>query len=131
MNTRLFAWLTVGVLFFLVLIPVFAHHGAASLFHMDKVTTVKATITDFLWSNPHCEISFDAMDEGKVRHWTLEANPPNILSVHGWTRKSLKPGDVVTISFHPGQHEGAWGKLVKVVMPDGKELDQNSPQLNP
>jgi hypothetical protein len=126
MNTKVCGRWALGILFFLVRMPVFAHHGAGSLFQMDKVTTVKATITQFVWANPHCEVSFDGVDGGKARHWTIEANPPNVLLVHGWTRKSLKPGDVVTISFHPGQNGGAWGKLVKVVLPDGKELDQGT-----
>jgi len=125
MNTKLFGSFALGVFFVLVSIPLFAHHGGASLYDMDKVATVKATVTEFVWSNPHCEISFDGVDQGKPRHWTIEAHPPNIMLTHGWTRKSLKPGDVVTITFHPGQNGGAWGKMVKVVWPDGKELVQD------
>lgn len=124
MNTKLFGGLVVSLLF-LISIPVFAHHGGSSLYDMSKVTTVKATVTEFVWSNPHSEISFDGLEEGKARHWTIEAHPPNIMLTHGWTRKSLKPGDVVTITFHPGQNGGAWGKMVKVVWPDGKELVQD------
>lgn len=125
MHSKLFGGLTLGSILFLASISVFAHHGGASLYDMNKVTTVKATVTEFVWSNPHCEISFDGVDEGKARHWTIEAHPPNIMLTHGWTRKSLKPGDVVTITFHPGQNGGAWGKMVKVVWPDGKELVQD------
>ena len=107
-------------------IPVFAHHGGSSLYDMGKSTTVKATVTDFVWANPHCEISFDGVDEaGKPRHWTIEAHPPNIMVTHGWTRKSLKAGDAVSITFHPGQNGGAWGKMIKVNWPDGKELVQD------
>jgi Family of unknown function (DUF6152) len=124
MNSKLIGSLALGLLF-LVSIPVFAHHGGSSLYDMSKMTTVKATVTEFVWSNPHCEISFDGVEEGKARHWTIEAHPPNIMLTHGWTRKSLKPGDVVTITFHPGQNGGAWGKMIKVVWPDGKELVQD------
>jgi hypothetical protein len=107
-------------------IPVFAHHGGSSLYDMGKSTTVKATITDFVWANPHCEISFDGADEtGKPRHWTIEAHPPNIMVTHGWTRKSLKAGDAVSITFHPGLNGGAWGKMIKVNWSDGKELVQD------
>jgi hypothetical protein len=124
MNAKLFGSLALALVF-LVSIPLLAHHGGASLYDMDKVTTVKATVTEFVWSNPHCEISFDGVDQGKARHWTIEAHPPNIMLTHGWTRKSLKAGDAVTITFHPGQNGGAWGKMVKVVWPDGKELVQD------
>ena len=127
MNTKLLGSLALTVSFLLLVsIPVFAHHGGSSLYETDKVSTVKSTITDFVWSNPHCEISFDGVDEaGKARHWTIEAHPPNIMLTHGWTRKSLKAGDVVSITFHPGMNGGAWGKMVKVVWPDGKELVQD------
>jgi hypothetical protein len=127
MNTKLLGSLALTVSFLLLVsIPVFAHHGGSSLYDMDKASTVKSTITDFVWANPHCEISFDGVDEaGKARHWTIEAHPPNIMLTHGWTRKSLKAGDVVSITFHPGTNGGAWGKMVKVVWPDGKELVQD------
>jgi hypothetical protein len=111
MNMKLLAILALWVGFLLVSIPAFAHHGGASLYDMEKATTVKATITDFIWANPHCEISFDGIDErGNARHWTIEAHPPNIMLTHGWTKKSLKPGDVLTITFHPGKNGGGLGQ---------------------
>jgi uncharacterized protein DUF6152 len=127
MSKKLLAALALcASLLLLFSIPVFAHHGGSSLYDMGKSTTVKATITDFVWANPHCEISFDGIDEtGKPRHWTIEAHPPNIMVTHGWTRRSLKPGDAVSITFHPGQNGGAWGKMIKVNWPDGKELVQD------
>jgi len=126
MNKKWLCTFALGLGFLLLSIPVFAHHGGTSLYDLDKVTTVKATITEFVWANPHCEISFDGVDEkGRSRHWTIEAHPPNIMLTHGWTRKSLKPGDVVMITFHPGRNDGAWGKMVKVVLADGQELVQD------
>jgi uncharacterized protein DUF6152 len=126
MNMKLLANLALWAGFLLVSIPAFAHHGGASLYDMDKATTVKATITDFFWANPHCEISFDTVDEsGKTQHYTIEAHPPNIMLTHGWTKKTLKPGDVLTITFHPGKNGGAWGKMIKVMFPDGRELVQD------
>lgn len=125
-NTRLLAAWALSMGFLLMAIPALAHHGGSSLYDMGKSTTVKATVSEFVWANPHCEISFDGMDEsGKARHWTIEAHPPNIMVTHGWTRRSLKPGDVVSITFHPGQNGGAWGKMIKVTWPDGKELVQD------
>lgn len=126
MNRKLFSILAMSVGLSLASIPALAHHGGTSLYDLEKTTTAKATITEFVWANPHCEISFDAADEsGKVRHWTIEAHPPNILVTHGWTRKALNPGDTVTITFHPGKGGVLTGRLIKVVTADGRELDQD------
>jgi hypothetical protein len=98
-----------------------AHHGAASLYDMKKETTLKATITEFVWTNPHVEIGIEAVGAPADR-WLLElGSPPNVVN-RGWTSKSLKPGDVVTVTFHPGLRGAKIGVLVKVVLADGKEL---------
>jgi uncharacterized protein DUF6152 len=129
MNTKLLGTLTLSVGLLLFSIPALAHHGGSSLYDLGKVTTVKATVTQFVWSNPHCELSFDAADDsGKVKHWVLEAHPPNILVTHSWTRKALNPGDMVTISFHPGLNGVTIGQLIKVVFADGRELWQDVPK---
>jgi hypothetical protein len=126
LNMKLSLILALSVGLFLVSGPALAHHGGTSLYDLVKVTTVKATITQFIWANPHCEISFDATDDsGKVKHWTIEAHPPNIMVTHGWTRKALNPGEPVTITFHPGRNGVATGRLIKVLMADGRELDQD------
>ncbi|MSO83114.1 MAG: hypothetical protein EXQ53_07435 [Acidobacteria bacterium] len=99
----------------------FAHHGAASLYDVSKETTVKATITEFVWTNPHVEVGIASVDD-KRAHWLLElGSPPNIAN-RGWTSKSLKPGDVVMVTFNPGLRGARIGRLLKVVLPDGKEL---------
>jgi hypothetical protein len=98
-----------------------AHHGAASLYDVKKETTIKATITEFIWTNPHVEVGIASVDD-KSQRWLLElGSPPNITN-RGWTAKSLKPGDVVTITFNPGLRGMRIGRLLRVVLPDGKEL---------
>jgi hypothetical protein len=129
MKAKVLGSLTLSIGFLLVSISALAHHGGSSLYDLGKVTTVKATVTQFVWSNPHCEINFDAADDsGKIRHWTIEAHPPNILATHSWTRKAMNPGDVVNITFHPGLNGVAIGVLIKVVLPDGRELWQDVPK---
>jgi hypothetical protein len=98
-----------------------AHHGAASLYDVGKETTVKVTITEFIWTNPHVEIGIASVDDKSAR-WLLELGSPPNISNRGWTSKSLKPGDVVTVTFNPGLRGTRIGKLLKVVLPDGKEL---------
>ena len=109
----------VGVL--LLSTSAFAHHGAASLYEVNKEVTVKASITEFVWTNPHVEVGIASVDDKSAR-WLLElGSPPNIAN-RGWTSKSLKAGDVVMITFNPGLRGMRIGRLVKVVLPDGKEL---------
>jgi hypothetical protein len=113
--------LALGVL--LTAVPLFAHHGGASLYDMSKALTVQATVTEFVWTNPHVEIGFDTKDDkGKVSHWILEASSPPVLVSRGWNRKSLEPGDVIKVTFNPSQKGGSVGRLVKLIKADGKQL---------
>jgi hypothetical protein len=106
----------------LISMPALAHHGGATLYDLKKEVTLKATITEFQWTNPHVEIGFDGVDaKGKVSHWLLEDNSTPVLVTRGWTRRTLKYGDVVTITFNPGLKSNI-GKVVKIVWPDGKEM---------
>jgi hypothetical protein len=98
-----------------------AHHGAASLYDVSKETTVKATITEFVWTNPHVEVGIASVDDKSAR-WLLEIGSPPNISNRGWTSRSLKPGDVVTVTFNPGLRGTRIGRLLKVVLRDGKEL---------
>jgi hypothetical protein len=114
-------WLTLGVI--LAAVPLFAHHGGSSLYDMSKELTVEATVTEFLWTNPHVEISLDAKDDkGKVKHWLLEAGSPPVMVNKGWNRKSLEPGDAIKITFNPSQKGTNVGRLIKLIKADGKEL---------
>lgn len=113
--------LVLGVL--LMAIPLFAHHGGTSLYDMSKEVSVEATVTEFVWTNPHVEIGLDAKDEkGKVKHWILEANSPPVMVNRGWNRKTLQPGEVIKVNFYPSRSGGSVGRLVKLVKADGKEL---------
>jgi hypothetical protein len=101
-----------------------AHHGTAG-YDMNAMTNFpKATITEIEWSNPHCQIHFDATnDKGEVQHWNVEAPPPSMLAPRQWTRKSLQAGDVVTIYLHAAKNGSPFGIIQKVVFPDGKVLN--------
>ena len=78
--------------------PAFAHHGAAA-YDMSKPVVLKnAVVTKYSWINPHALILFDYKDDkGNVQHWTTEIGSPAAVSLVGWNRASLKPGDVITI----------------------------------
>jgi hypothetical protein len=94
------AWF-LGFVLLLVTVPVFAHHGAASVYDPNKKVTLKGTVTKVLWANPHIEISFDAPDpkDGKMVSWTLgDGQAPNGLYRKGWKKDDLKPGDEITVT---------------------------------
>jgi hypothetical protein len=102
--------------------PLVAHHGAAG-YDNSKLTVLKATITSFTWTNPHCEIEFDTTDDkGAVQHWIIEAPPPTMLVERRWTRKSLKPGDAVTISLNAAKNGAHSGIMRKAVLANGEDL---------
>ena len=76
----------------LVSIPVFAHHGTAA-FQNEKRVTLKGTVTEWLWSNPHCLLQFDVTgDDGKVVHWVGETQNPVSMTDRGWSKAAIKAG---------------------------------------
>jgi hypothetical protein len=117
-----------GVL--LAAVPIFAHHGGTSLYDISKQVTVSATVTDFVWTNPHVEIEMDAKDDsGKAAtHWVLEASSPPVLVSHGWNRKSLQAGDVIKVTFYPAKSGAKVGRLLTLIKADGEELGRVAAQ---
>jgi hypothetical protein len=103
--------------------PMLAHHGYAA-YDMISTRTVKATITNYALANPHTQISFDAKDaSGNVEHWAVETGlPVRGMRAAGFTSDSLKPGDEVTINFHPAKEAIHAGVLINVAWPDGHIL---------
>jgi Family of unknown function (DUF6152) len=99
-----------------------AHHGTAN-YDMTKVVTVKGTVADFQFINPHVEIFIDVKDDkGNVQKWQAETNSPNLLHRAGWTKDSVKRGDVITVSGNRAKDGSNVMRLDKVVLSDGKEL---------
>src|SRR5580704_4059312 len=111
-----------------VCIPVLAHHGSAS-YKTDKVVVMKhATVTKFLWANPHTMLLFDVKDDnGNISHWAGEAGSPSAIRLLGWNKKSLQPGDVITVHLYPSKFESNVGRVDKIVLADGTTL-KDSPR---
>jgi hypothetical protein len=105
-----------------VSVPVIAHHGTAS-FDTSKVVTLKGTVTDWIWANPHCFLKFDAKDDtGAVRNWAVEVSNPTDMTKRGWSRLSFKVGDQVTVSLQAVKNGAPIGRLTKVLLADGSQL---------
>ena len=106
----------------LVSVPLAAHHGAAAL-DTGKEVTMKGTVTEWIWSNPHCFLQFDAKDDtGTVRNWAVETQNPTAMTQRGWSRTSFKAGDEVTVTFEPVKNSQPIGRLLTVILPNGQKL---------
>ena len=131
MKKRVFAVLLATAAVLLTLAPLVAHHGAAS-FDTEKEITLKGTVTEWIWANPHCFLKFDAMDDtGTVRNWAVETANPTDMSVRGWRRTSFKTGDQVTVTLQPVKNGAPVGRLRKVVLANGETLGTTLPGAAP
>ena len=97
-----------------VALPVAAHHSFA-MFDFSKTMTVKGTVTEFRWTNPHVAllVKLDPQPGASPDVWSMELTSPGNLTRGGWTRHSFKPGDRIELVFNPlrdGRHGGAFDK---------------------
>jgi hypothetical protein len=82
----------------MLLTPVMAHHSFSAEYDSKKPVTLKGTVTKVDWMNPHVYFYLDVEDDaGNVANWALEMGPPNGLQRSGWTRSTMKVGDVVVV----------------------------------
>jgi hypothetical protein len=108
--------------------PVLAHHGTGVSYDNSKAFTVKATVTEFRYANPHPQLFFDVKDEkGNVVHWTGEIAPnPSQLQQDGWGRKrseaALAPGTEVSITLAPSRLGTPVALVQKIVNSKGEAI---------
>ncbi len=111
---------TLCALAFLML-PLAAHHSWPVSY--DRLVTVKGTVVDFVWANPHPMMTVEVQTkDGKTEKWQIGGPAINRMEANGWTKSSVKTGDVVTgigYQFSDGQKIV---RLERVIMPDGKEM---------
>jgi DNA/RNA endonuclease YhcR with UshA esterase domain len=101
----------------------FAHHGTAN-FDTTKSVTVKGSVTNFQFINPHVTIAMDVKDDkGNVQNWQGALTSPNHLMRSGWSKDTLKTGDVITISGFPAKTGAPEIWIQKVVLASGEALD--------
>jgi hypothetical protein len=102
--------------------PLFAHHGTAA-FDTSKEVTVKGNITDFVFSNPHVQVYFEVKnDKGEMEKWQGELTAPNKLIRAGWNKRTLKPGDPVTVSGFQVRSGEKTMWIRKMIGPDGQPM---------
>jgi len=102
--------------------PVLAHHGSAN-FQMDQVSTIKGTVVDYELINPHVQIFLKVEQEGgKAVDWNVEGVSLNMMVRAGFKRDSLKAGDSVSVTGHPGKNGKPVLLLMKIMLADGRVL---------
>ena len=104
--------------------PAAAHHGAAA-FENDpaKRLVLKGVVTQWIWSNPHTFLQFDVTrEDGQIVHWVVEASNPPDMQNRGWTNRSFKAGDEVTVTVRPVKSGAPVGSIIQVQFADGHVL---------
>jgi hypothetical protein len=110
--------------FLAICIPMFAHHGTAGVYDYGHRITTKATVTQYVWANPHVQIYFTLKnDKGEEETWGAETVSPGNALANGWTKKSFTPGDQLLVSFVPAKNDRHFATCTQFVfVADGKRL---------
>jgi hypothetical protein len=101
--------------------PVLAHHGRSN-YDVTSAATVKGTVTEFEWVNPHALIHLDVSGENGIEKWIAETNSPNTLSRQGWSKNTVKTGDEITLVGHRVKGGGNYINFSKITFADGRVL---------
>jgi hypothetical protein len=117
----------------LVSFPALAHHGSGISYEtkLEKAVTMKGTVTEFVWRNPHVYIIYNVKDaNGKIVEWSAEtSSPATMTGEHNWTRTTIKPGDEITFTLLPSKISTAAGILYRAVASDGRVILEDKSRL--
>jgi hypothetical protein len=121
MKTRILGITAAGLM--MAAVPMLAHHSFSAEYDRSKPITVKGTVTKVEWMNPHARFYVDVKDDsGVVTNWEFELGSPNGLMREGWSRNSLKEGDVVTVSGSRAKDGANLVNAQSVAFEDGKRV---------
>ena len=120
----------IGLAFLLVMITVlsyggrvFAHHSFAAEFDAQKPVTLKGTVVKWEMINPHGWITIDVTGpDGKTTQWMIETSNPNGLMRLGWSKRSLKPGDEITVEAYRAKDGSNTANAARVTLADGRKV---------
>ena len=116
----IFAWITLALIP-ASSIPLWAHH--AWPVNQQQLVTVKGTVVDFQWGNPHPMITLEVQTtNGNTEKWQVGGPALNRMEANGWTKTTVKPGDVITGIGHQYADGQKIIRLERVILPNGKEI---------
>ena len=102
---------------------VFAHHSFTTEYDGSKTFNIKGTVSKVEWTNPHARFYVDTTDEsGKMVTWNMELASPSALARNGWTSRTLKVGDQVTVTGYAAKVAAYRGDARSVITADGRSL---------
>ena len=102
--------------------PLLAHHGDAA-YSATPMIMKGCVVTEYTWMNPHSLIKFDYKNEkGVAQHWTMEIGSPPSMALLGWSRTTLRAGDVITAYVYQAKSGVLVGRTNKVILADGTVL---------
>jgi hypothetical protein len=111
--------------------PALAHHSFA-MFDPEKLITKEGVVKEFEWTNPHVWLHIMAADEsGRAFEWSFEMQAVATATSGGWRANTVKPGDKVTVEFHPLKDGSRGGELVAATLPDGRRLGSSATRPAP
>ena len=121
MNFKAVSLIAVAATVFTV--PAFAHHSFA-MFDAEKTITLSGTVKEFEWTNPHSWLRVNVKDDktGKQALWALELSSPARLTTMGMHANSVRPGDTVSVTFHPMKDGTRGGQFMQATLPNGKAI---------
>jgi hypothetical protein len=103
--------------------PMMAHHSFTAEYDAAKPVTLTGTVSKVEWMNPHARFYIDVKDDaGGVTNWELELGSPNALMRLGWTRNSMKPGEVVTVEGSLAKDGSKLANARKITLADGRKV---------
>lgn len=101
----------------------FAHHSFSTEYDGTKTFDIKGTVSKVEWTNPHARFYVDVVDQtGKAVTWNMELASPSALARNGWTSRTLKVGDQVTVKGYAAKVAMYRGDARSVVLADGRSL---------
>jgi hypothetical protein len=122
MRIKIIVWMFAVVTLLGVSSAALAHHGTAA-YDTKSTVTVKGTMTDFRFINPHVQLFFDVKnDKGETEKWQAELTAPNKLSRAGWDKHTLKPGDSITATGYVAKDDAHTMWIRELIGPNGEPL---------
>ena len=112
-----------------------AHHSFSTEYDGTKTFNLKGTVSKVEWTNPHVRFYVDIVEDGKTSTWNMELASPSALARNGWTSRTLKVGDTVTVQGYAAKVAPNRGNARSVITVDGRSLfggaaDDNAPGAN-